>query len=1169
MNNKTSKFLNIGCWNINGLKDKYKDNSFLQCVDKFDIICLQETKIAVDMSVHINNFHVIKISRPHEKNFPISGGMMILIKPSVLEGINVLPNNSSEIQWLQLKRNYFSFEKDVFLCFTYISPQFSSYTIRHNLDILSDLEKDIVLYSETGNIMICGDTNARIGKEIEFIDNDNDYVSVPSYVSCNCYVKQKMSEDRVCNSRGRELLDICTSSNLVVLNGRTCGDQGGKYTCFQYNGNSVVDYCIVSELLFNNILYFHVQDHYPLLSDHSLISVRIRGRFSYTMSNNTSTMSDIPIEYIWNEMSRYRYINALSSNEIHTKINQFMLEPLENADDALSQFNDIVYKACNISLKKKVLTKHKKKVKQKKKWFDNDLNHMRKQLISKSNLYSKYPNDPLIRGSFYRFRKSYNKLCKQKRKTFKRCIIEKLDNLHNTDPSEYWKLVKELKDDENNDNDPSDKIAPDKWIDHFTSLFSVKQEFKRQNEIYTDLQREAEINKTFCELDFKITTKEVSAAISKLKNKKSCGLDGIKNEMLKSGQTYLIPCIVKLFNSFLSKGVYPKKWKTGYIKPIYKAEDPLQPSNYRGITIMSCVSKLFNSILNERLQSYLDRNKIIDHAQIGFQPKARTSDHMFVLRTIIEKYQSKGLKVYACFVDFAKAFDSVLHSVMFYKLCSLGISGNFYNVVKNMYDDNHLHIKLQSKLTKTFVQNVGVRQGDNLSPNLFKLYINDLASCFDTDDDQIILDQMSLSCLMYADDLVLLSTSATGLQKCIRKLETYSDSYGLNVNLKKTNIIVFSKSGKMSDETFKYKDIEIKHVNTYKYLGIIFSASGTFSFCQEDLYKRALKAHFKLRKSFEDLHDNVDTILHIFDHTIKPILLYSSEIWGTINSASASAKKDGYDIFKALESSFCEKLHKKFLKYVLGVHKKATNDAVMGELGRYPIYIDMLCSTLKYLQHLLHDDVSNLLKCALNESNCLRYQNKKSWISDVDFLLMKLGVPTNCMNSRNISQMVKNKLVIEYKKQWASRLHNSAAEGTGKLRTYSLFKTELCKEKYLHNVKDKKVRKCLTNFRISSHKLEIEVGRYKKIDADVRFCQLCKEGFVEDELHFMLECKCYEIERKVFIQHVIKVCAKYTELDKKQQLIWLLSNESNCIINIVANFIFKCYSVRLERLRSS
>ena len=225
---------------------------------------------------------------------------------------------------------------------------------------------------------------------------------------------------------------------------------------------------------------------------------------------------------------------------------------------------------------------------------------------------------------------------------------------------------------------------------------------------------------------------------------------------------------------------YLSDWKIGYIKPIYKGEDPTQPTNYRGISIMPCLSKVFNSVLNNRLQTYFDINNTIDQSQIGFQPKTRTADHMFVLRTLIEKYQCKSSKLYTCFVDFAKAFDSIIHSVMFYKLSQIGICGPFYNILKSMYEANCIHVKVEDKLTDKVIQEIGLKQGDNLSPNLFKLYINDLSECFDFTNDQVSLDNMPLSCLMYADDLVLLSTTECGLQKCLNKLETYCDKYGFN-----------------------------------------------------------------------------------------------------------------------------------------------------------------------------------------------------------------------------------------------------------------------------------------------------------------------------------------------------------------------------------------------------
>ena len=119
---------------------------------------------------------------------------------------------------------------------------------------------------------------------------------------------------------------------------------------------------------------------------------------------------------------------------------------------------------------------------------------------------------------------------------------------------------------------------------------------------------------------------------------------------------------------------------------------------------MSCLGKLFNTVLNRRLDKYFEDNNIIKEVQIGFQKESRTTDHMFVLRTLIEKYtiQNKS-KLFTCSVDFRKAFDSVSHQALFLKLKSNGISGLFYNIIKSMYTDNILRVNLGIKLQVNFI----------------------------------------------------------------------------------------------------------------------------------------------------------------------------------------------------------------------------------------------------------------------------------------------------------------------------------------------------------------------------------------------------------------------------------------------------------------------------------
>jgi potassium voltage-gated channel Eag-related subfamily H protein 8 len=134
-----------------------------------------------------------------------------------------------------------------------------------------------------------------------------------------------------------------------------------------------------------------------------------------------------------------------------------------------------------------------------------------------------------------------------------------------------------------------------------------------------------------------------------------------------------------MFTWHLSSGIYPMECPVqGLIFPIYKTGDLLNPSNYRGIAITSCLSKVFNSILNARLEKYILKNEIIRNEQIGFKAGCRTSDHIFKLKTIIDKYLNKSKKVYACFIDLRKAFDSVIHSALFLNSFMLKSGINFW-----------------------------------------------------------------------------------------------------------------------------------------------------------------------------------------------------------------------------------------------------------------------------------------------------------------------------------------------------------------------------------------------------------------------------------------------------------------------------------------------------------
>ena len=144
---------------------------------------------------------------------------------------------------------------------------------------------------------------------------------------------------------------------------------------------------------------------------------------------------------------------------------------------------------------------------------------------------------------------------------------------------------------------------------------------------------------------------------------------------------------------------------------------------------------------------------------------------------------------------------------------------------------------------------------------------------------------------------------------------------------------------------FKYKACELECVQHCKYLSVYFSASGTFSYAQDELNKKS-------QKDFLSLNPKPKTSIHIFDHTIKPIVLYGCEIWGNFNSNTARFRNETLSPYRIYSNLICEKLHTKFCKFILGVHKKPTNFAVLSELGRFPLYYDIIKSIFHYWNRL-------------------------------------------------------------------------------------------------------------------------------------------------------------------------------------------------------------------------
>ena len=150
----------------------------------------------------------------------------------------------------------------------------------------------------------------------------------------------------------------------------------------------------------------------------------------------------------------------------------------------------------------------------------------------------------------------------------------------------------------------------------------------------------------------------------------------------------LVPrLLVDLFHAILNSGFFPSQWSEGIIVPLFKKHDPNDVNNYRGITLVSCFSKIFTGILNNRLKNWAENNSIISDSQFGFRKGRSTTDACFVLNAIIQKILNEKGRLYCAFIDFRKAFDSVYLNGLWFKLYKLGINGKLLTIIRDMYNN--------------------------------------------------------------------------------------------------------------------------------------------------------------------------------------------------------------------------------------------------------------------------------------------------------------------------------------------------------------------------------------------------------------------------------------------------------------------------------------------------
>lgn len=629
----------------------------------------------------------------------------------------------------------------------------------------------------------------------------------------------------------------------------------------------------------------------------------------------------------------------------------------ENAETCVNIFYNILYSA--ISLHVPIIKRSNNSVFPK--WFSKSL---KDNIIQKrrSHRLFKMSNDV----SYYNEFSYLRTLCKSQVKNDYNNYISSIENdiSENNSPKPFWNHFNNMRKNfdipnamtYNDVTSGNGKSICDMFGKHFSSVFGDGNiDANVLNEHDSD-----SVNVNLNLSNIKIRISDIYEKLLKLDPAKGAGPDEIPPRFLRDCSFAFSRPLWLIFNKSLSSGVFPSAWKRAYVKPIHKNGVKSLINNYRPISILSSIPKLFESIITDLLSKLLS-NTIISQ-QHGFCSGRSTSTNLIVYEDYLLNALENGFQVDSIYTDFSKAFDKVNHALLTRKLGSFGIGGMVLEWLKSYLSGRSQVVKVGSYLSDEIMVRSGVPQGSHLGPLLFILFINDIVSCFS-----------HANILLYADDLkIFLAVSSLDdvalIQSDLNRFNDWCIKNIMILNTEKCKVISFNKTNNRINSKYTLNDFELETVSSITDLGVIFNSNLDFRDHYSHIVNKAIKQLGFIKRQTRDFRD-VNAIKTLYVSLVRSILEYCSCIWYPYNSVHISK---------------IEGVQNKFLRYI-GYKMRIPVDELNYARLRSTLNIETLLFRRNLLDmRMLYNIINYNVKCP----ELLR--------------LINFNVPSRCLRARNM-----------------------------------------------------------------------------------------------------------------------------------------------------------------------
>jgi hypothetical protein len=653
------------------------------------------------------------------------------------------------------------------------------------------------------------------------------------------------------------------------------------------------------------------------------------------------------------------------------------------------------------------------------------------------------------------------------------------------------------------------------------------------------------------ELDGPITRKEVWEAIRKLKMGKAPGEDGVISDILRSGadavgtskmrgNTGVVEALVLMFNYVFDNEVWPERWGSGVVMPIHKHDSRLLPSNYRPITLMSIVGKLFGTVVNARLHQYSERMGTISDEQGGFRTNRGTTDQTFILREILASRKERGFATYATFIDARKAYDTVWREYAYSNIHDSGVQGKLWRQLQVMHGGLRRRVRHPLGLTDVYHVGRGVAQGAVESPWVYSNFIEGLARALKRAGVGVMVADRRVPLLMYADDIVMLASSVTELERMNTIVTEFARKHRFQFNGEKSAVMIFggspSERTRVDSTNWELFGEKVKVKPGYEYLGTYTPNDGV---SWRDSLKGAI-AKAKRRSADllwvcrSDRGMRPRTAVTLWQSLVRPLLEYACELW--------SGQVPEYLIQEA------EQVQMIFLRGILGLHANGSgvaDDTIRAETGSERLQDRWAKLKMGFWRKIFTAEEGRLLRtvaefrhkeCLASHDNAAGY-GTKGWMPAARTTLLKYGFAAEWAQPERTA--------VYGVAEWKGRVYDAVDAHTDAARhnrmltlptaaeyahvkawgptptDYAFSSGEKSRlgqhtpERYLDDRRRLKATRLKLLCRLGCLPVMDRVGREQspKWPKHHRVCIACRNAEVEDVQHFMMVCPAYSRHR--------------------------------------------------------